>query len=46
MECYRCTVSGKEIVYMVDYLHQKSSAVIYICPRCGLQEVTGFGKVY
>lgn len=45
MECSNCSVSGKELVIMTTYYDESLGATIAVCPKCGKDEVIGFGKI-
>lgn len=45
MECYKCSVSGKRIVYMYVYYDKELGAKMAKCPECGHWEIIGFGQL-
>lgn len=45
MDCYKCSVNGKELVKMYTYWCEKLGAEIAKCPKCGHEETKGFGKI-
>lgn len=45
MECYKCSVSGKKIVYMEVHYDTKRGASIAVCPECGREETVGYGRI-
>lgn len=46
MECSNCSVSGKELVYMtIEKYNDTSGARSLECPKCGKEEIIGFGTI-
>lgn len=45
MECYKCSISGKKLVYMNICFDYELGAEIAICPICGHKEIVGFGLI-
>jgi len=46
MECLSCTVNGNELVYMtINEYDESTGANIVRCPRCGREEIIGFGRI-
>jgi len=43
MECTKCSISGKKLVYM--YTYYENGVEIAKCPCCGKTEIIGFGKI-